>query len=76
MMLQVHGMKIKYLRNALGMSQEECCKKAGISRKTLSRLERDCNARPATVRKLAAALGIDARSLAVPESSILGVRVA
>ena len=66
MLLAVDGLKVKTIRSTLGMSRRECCEKAGISEKTLQKIERGCNARPRTVRNVAKVLGIDPKALAKP----------
>lgn len=53
-----YNVKIKETRQKLGMSQIELCKKAGVSRQTMSSLERGKlkNVRVKTLCKIAKAL--------------------
>lgn len=76
MLLVVDGLKVKTIRRALGISQRECCKRAGISRRALQRMEMGCDSRPATVRSIAAVLGVDAEALARPKHRGLGRLIA
>ncbi len=60
------GMKTPQLRatrEAKVLTQEELAKKAGVSRITVSRLENGHDAYPATIRKLATALGVEPAQL-------------
>ena len=54
------GNKIKHLRDARALTQEELAKKVGITVAALSRIERNqAEPRATTRRKLAQALGVD-----------------
>jgi transcriptional regulator with XRE-family HTH domain len=58
------GDKIKHLRDARALTQEELAKKAGITVAALSRIERNhAEPRATTRRKLAQALGVDPAEL-------------
>jgi len=53
------GRRVRDLRLQHALTQAELAERAGISRNTLIELEQDSRpARPATVRKVAAALGV------------------
>ena len=60
--------KIKELREKKKMTRENLCKKAGISRQTLSDLEsgREVNTTTATLKKLADALGCKIGKIFLP----------
>jgi transcriptional regulator with XRE-family HTH domain len=49
---------LRRLRERRLLSQEELAAKAGLSRPTVSRIERGMDARPATIRRLAKALRV------------------
>ena len=58
------GDKIKHLRDAHALTQEELAKKVGITVTALSRIERNrAEPRATTRRKLAQALGVDPAEL-------------
>jgi XRE family transcriptional regulator, regulator of sulfur utilization len=58
------GDKIKLLRDARALTQEELAKKVGITVTALSRIERNkAEPRATTRRKLAQALGVDPAEL-------------
>ena len=58
------GDKIRRLRDARALTQEELAAKAGITVAALSRIERNnAEPRPTTRRKLAQALGVDPTEL-------------
>jgi len=58
------GDRIKQLRDARALTQEEVAEKAGITVAALSRIERNnAEPRPTTRRKLARALGVDPEDL-------------
>jgi len=50
-------MKIKLLRESLGMSQKELAEKAGVAQSTVHNIESGGNYTHKTIQKLAAALG-------------------
>ena len=58
-------MKLRELREDLALSQGELAERAGVALDTVYRLERPENtgAHPRTIRKLAAALGVEPREL-------------
>jgi transcriptional regulator with XRE-family HTH domain len=56
--------KLKRARERAALSQEELAKKAGVSRVTVARVEACLDdPQPRTVRKLAAALGVEPEAL-------------
>jgi transcriptional regulator with XRE-family HTH domain len=58
------GDRIKHLRDARALTQDELAEKAGITVAALSRIERNnAEPRPSTRRKLAKALGVDPSEL-------------
>jgi transcriptional regulator with XRE-family HTH domain len=58
------GDKIRRLRDACALTQEELAEKVGITVAALSRIERNsAEPRPKTRRKLAEALGVDPAEL-------------
>ena len=58
------GNRIKHLRDARALTQDELAEKAGITVAALSRIERNnAEPRPTTRRKLAKALGVDPSEL-------------
>jgi len=65
MQVVVHvGNKVRQLRDARALTQEELAEKANITVAALSRIERNnAEPRPSTRRKLAEALGVDPAEL-------------
>lgn len=60
--------RLRALRERKVLTQQELADKAGITRATLSRLEAGAeNPYPSTIRKLAAALGVEPQALMEPE---------
>jgi transcriptional regulator with XRE-family HTH domain len=58
------GDRIKHLRDARALTQDELAEKAGVTVAALSRIERNnAEPRPSTRRKLAKALGVDPSEL-------------
>jgi transcriptional regulator with XRE-family HTH domain len=58
------GDKLKRERTLSALTQEELAEKAGLTTATVARIERDeAEPRPSTLRKLAAALGVQPREL-------------
>ena len=58
------GDNLRELRTLNALTQEELAGKAGITATALSRIERnEAEPRPSTLRKLAAALGVEPRHL-------------
>jgi transcriptional regulator with XRE-family HTH domain len=58
------GDKLKRERTLAPLTQEELAQKAGLTTATVARIERDeVEPRPSTLRKLAAALGVQPREL-------------
>jgi transcriptional regulator with XRE-family HTH domain len=58
------GDKLKRERTLAALTQEELGEKAGLTTATVARIERDeVEPRPSTLRKLAAALGVQPREL-------------
>ena len=58
--------RLKALRERQALTQEELARKAGINRVTLARIETGAEPYPATVRKLAEALGVEPAALMEP----------
>ena len=57
-------MRLKELREDRALSQGELAKAAGVHRHTVLRLENDQGgAQPRTIRKLAAALGVEPKEI-------------
>jgi transcriptional regulator with XRE-family HTH domain len=66
-MVEVNYMRLKELRRQNLMTQQDLEKASGVSRESIWRLEKGLSgARPSTLKKLGAALGIDPREL-LPE---------
>jgi transcriptional regulator with XRE-family HTH domain len=60
--------RLRALRERKVLTQQELADKAGITRATLSRLEAGAeNPYPSTIRKLAAALGVEPETLMEPD---------
>jgi transcriptional regulator with XRE-family HTH domain len=58
------GDNVRELRTLSAQTQEELADRAGITATALSRIERnEAEPRPSTLRKLAAALGVEPREL-------------
>jgi XRE family transcriptional regulator, regulator of sulfur utilization len=58
------GENVRELRTLSALTQEELADSAGITATALSRIERnEAEPRPSTIRKLAAALGVEPREL-------------
>ena len=64
--MEVDAKKLRTLRRKRVLTLRELGKKTGISKDTISRIEREGTAYPATIRKLAEALDV-APSELVPE---------
>lgn len=56
-------MKVKMLRESLGMSQKELAERAGIAQSTVHYIESGGNYTHKTLQKLAAALGVSVADL-------------
>ncbi len=63
MEMKIDALKIRQLREARGWSQEHLAEVAGLSARTVQRIEAEGNASPESRMALAAALGIDAIDL-------------
>ncbi len=63
--VKIDGAKLKRLREQQFLTREELAEQVGSHRDHIGRLERDevTNPRMATIRKLAAALGVDPAEL-------------
>jgi len=61
----VDSLKIKDLREGLGLTLEELADKVGVSANQLSKIERGAGTRPKTLKRLAAALEVGADTLRV-----------
>ena len=64
--VKVDAKKLRALRRKRVLTLRELSEKAGVSKDTISRIEREGTAYPATIRKLAKALDVDPPEL-VPE---------
>ena len=64
--VEVDAKKLRALRRKRVLTLRELSEKAGVSKDTISRIEREGTAYPATIRKLAKALDVDPPEL-VPE---------
>ena len=64
--VEVDAKKLRALRKKRVLTLRELGEKAGISKDTISRIEREGTAYPATIRKLAEALDVEPPEL-VPE---------
>ena len=64
--VEVDAKKVRTLRRKRVLTLRELGEKAGVSKDTISRIEREGTAYPATIRKLAKALDVDPSAL-VPE---------
>lgn len=63
MEMKVNPQKIKQLREAHGWSQEHLAEVAGLSGRTVQRIEAEGNASPESRMAVAAALGVEAAAL-------------
>lgn len=75
MLLAVNGLKTKTARLGRGLTQRRCAEEAGVSLKTLQRMEASLTARPKTVRAVANILGVDPKGLAGPKQRRVHLRV-
>jgi transcriptional regulator with XRE-family HTH domain len=67
--VEVDVQKLKELRRRRVLTMEELAKRAGVGRNTVWRLEHGVmGAQPRTIRKLAAALGVEPEELVKTES--------
>jgi len=64
--VEVNAKKVRALRRKRVLTLRELGEKAGVSKDTISRIEREGTAYPNTIRKLAKALDVDPSAL-VPE---------
>jgi transcriptional regulator with XRE-family HTH domain len=61
---EVDGMRLRKLRKELALSQQDLERTSGVAQHTISALESGKRgARPSTIRKLAASLGVEPREL-------------
>ena len=65
--MEVDARKLRALRRKRVLTLRELSEKAGVSKDTISRIEREGTAYPATIRKLAKALHVDASELVSEE---------
>jgi transcriptional regulator with XRE-family HTH domain len=65
--VEVDARKLRALRRKRVLTLRELSEKAGVSKDTISRIEREGTAYPATIRKLAKALDVDASELVSEE---------
>jgi len=73
MYMQVNAVKIKYLREQRCWSQLQLSEMAGISVRTLQRLEAKSAASQETIKSIAAVLEIDCDKLLPDKSSLLAI---
>lgn len=66
MEMKIDSRKIRQLREARGWSQEHLAEVAGLSARTVQRIEAEGNASPESRMALAAALGVEAADLGLP----------
>ena len=64
--VEIDAKRVRALRRKRVLTLRELGEKAGVSKDTISRIEREGTAYPATIRKLAKALDVDPSAL-VPE---------
>jgi transcriptional regulator with XRE-family HTH domain len=57
------GENLKAMRDELLLTQEDLAEKSGVHPTSISKIENGGTARQSTIRKLAAALGVDPREL-------------
>lgn len=68
------GQRLAKIRDAAGLSQEELAGKAGLAVKTISRLETGRHdGRRSTIKRVAAALGVDVDDIIGPPPAPLGL---
>lgn len=68
----VDGVRVRSIRDSLGMDLEELSSRSGVSVKTLREMESSSHHRPSTVRKVARVLGVHEKSLALRKGSLVG----
>ena len=66
--VEVNVDKLKALRRQQVLALRELGDRAGVSKDTISRIERTGRAYPSTIRKLAGALGVDPSELVSAEN--------
>lgn len=66
MEMKIDSQKVRQLRETRGWSQEQLAEVAGLSARTVQRIEAEGNASPESRMALAAALGVDAAVLGLP----------
>lgn len=71
MEMKIDALKIRQLREARGWSQEHLAEVAGLSARTVQRIEAEGNASPESRMALAAALGVAAADLGIEAPAIL-----
>ena len=65
----MNGAELKRLREEQGLSKKDLAKAANVAQPTIKRAEDSGQMFPATVRRIAKTLGVDARLLAAPLAS-------
>jgi len=73
--MKIDPLKIRQLREARGWSQEHLAEVAGLSARTVQRIEAEGNASPESRMAVAAALGVDAAELGPPQASLASVSI-
>lgn len=61
--------RLRAIRERKALTQDELAEMAGVSRQTVVKIEGGLEPRPPTIRKLAAALGVDPADLMAPVAS-------
>jgi transcriptional regulator with XRE-family HTH domain len=59
------GLRVRRMRLQHALTQDDLARKAGLSRQALYRLELGERVRPSTLRKIAAALGVEPTKLTI-----------
>lgn len=60
--------RLRAIRERKALTQNELADMAGVSRQTVVKIEGGLEPRPPTIRKLAAALGVEPQDLMEPET--------
>jgi transcriptional regulator with XRE-family HTH domain len=63
MFIEMNGEKVRSLRKAQGLYKKDLARLANVTQATIKRAERGGRMYPATVRRIAGALGVDPRTV-------------